>query len=130
MDYIKGVKTTENKDFGSMSSRLQDQELVRLLHAGMGMSTEANEFLDTLKKTIFYGKPLDKVNLIEELSDQMWYIAVALDQLGSSFEEAQKLNLKKLRTRYEKGFTQEAACNRDLSAELTALSSGGLDGDS
>lgn len=48
------------------------------LHATTGGLTEiGGEFADQLKAHIFYGKPLDVVNLGEELGDSWWYIAIA-----------------------------------------------------
>lgn len=120
-DYVDAVKRTENTDYQSMSNRLQDKELVRLLHAGVGVSTEANEFLDTLKKTIFYGKELDKINLREELSDMLYYITMALDELGFTMEEVMAKNMEKLKARYGDKFTEQAALNRDLNKERSIL---------
>ena len=45
----------------------------RLLHGVIGLVTETSELLDAIKKSLFYGKPLDKTNLIEELGDLLWY---------------------------------------------------------
>lgn len=46
-----------------------------LLHMNLGIITEVGEFLDGIKKNIAYNKPLDLVNLGEELADMAWYIA-------------------------------------------------------
>lgn len=120
------------KDFINLCLRTESKRLppadetsVRLLHAAMGMVTESGEFLDALKKHIFYGKPLDEVNLCEEIGDQLWYIAIALDALGSSFEMEMERVVKKLQTRYPERFTDEAAINRNLDAERSTLESFG-----
>jgi len=47
---------------------------VRLLHSGLGMSTEIAE----LQQAIDAG---DRVNVLEELGDILWYWAIALDAL-------------------------------------------------
>jgi NTP pyrophosphatase (non-canonical NTP hydrolase) len=47
-----------------------------LLHCVMGLSTEANELLDALKKSIFYGRELDVRNLKEEMGDIEYYMAI------------------------------------------------------
>lgn len=93
----------------------------RLLHAAMGLTTEAGEFLDALKKHLFYGKPLDLVNLREELGDIMWYLAIACDALGTTFEAEQARNIAKLKARYPDKFTSEAAIERDLEGERKVL---------
>lgn len=96
----------------------------RLLHAGIGLATEAGEFLDQLKKHVFYGKPLDKVNLKEELGDMMWYMAIALDELDSDFTTEQQRVINKLKARYPEKFSLESAENRDLDKEREVLESG------
>lgn len=94
---------------------------LRLLHAAMGMQTEVAEFTDALKKSLFYGKPLDVVNLKEEIGDALWYIEVALDVLESTTEEEQVRVINKLKARYPEKFTTEAALNRDLVKERQIL---------
>jgi len=93
----------------------------RLLHAQMGMQTETAEFTDALKKSIFYGKPLDVVNLKEELGDLMWYMAIAFDELGTNFETEGKRVIKKLKARFPEKFTNDKAENRDLDTERKIL---------
>ncbi|QMP18283.1 nucleotide pyrophosphohydrolase domain protein [Vibrio phage phiV141] len=93
----------------------------RLLHAGLGMLTEAVEFLEALHKAALKGEPVDKVNLGEELGDQFWYQAIAADELGTTFDKEQRTNIEKLQLRYPDKFTQKRANNRDLDAERKLL---------
>ena len=120
-NYIEKAIKTESKDFDKISNRLQDESMIRLLHAGIGLATESAEFLDALNKVIYYGKELDKVNLAEEIGDILWYCAVALDELGVSFEEVMEKNIAKLEARYPEKFTEEKAENRDLKTERDIL---------
>jgi NTP pyrophosphatase (non-canonical NTP hydrolase) len=99
----------------------EEVHLVDLLHAGIGMSTESAEFLDALKKHMFYGKPLDTVNLKEEVADQLWYCALALRALGANFEEVMETNIAKLKARYPNKFDEEKALTRDLETERKIL---------
>lgn len=119
--YIKDATRTESTNFAAMNERLNDDGLKRLLHAGIGLSTEAGEFLDALKKHIFYGKELDKVNLAEEMGDLFWYMAIVADELGFEFEEVMENNIAKLKARYGEKFTEEAAEKRDLNREREIL---------
>lgn len=98
-----------------------DKENCDLLHAAIGICTEGGEFLDALKKSMFYGKPLDKVNLREEIGDLMWYIAIACEALGTTIEEECQVNINKLRARYPDKFTSNDAINRDLEKERAIL---------
>lgn len=43
-------------------------------HMNLGVITEIGEVLDIFKKNLAYGKPIDVVNLGEELADISWYI--------------------------------------------------------
>ena len=53
-----------------------------ILHAGLGMTTEVGELVDQLKRHIFYKKPYDRVHLVEEVGDVLWYVALASRALG------------------------------------------------
>ena len=113
-DYIQNALKTESVHFDVSGKE-------RLLHAGIGLATESGEFLDALKKSIFYGKTLDTVNLKEELGDVLWYMAIALDALGTDFETEMEKNIKKLKARYGEKFSQESAEYRDLKKERALL---------
>ena len=120
-DYIKNAIKTESVDFMAIEGRLGKKENIRLLHAAMGLSTEAGEFLDSMKKHIFYGKPLDKINLAEELGDLFWYCAIVADEFGIEFEQVMERNIEKLKARYGDRFNEERAENRDLKLEREIL---------
>jgi NTP pyrophosphatase (non-canonical NTP hydrolase) len=120
-EYIKDAIKTESRDFEAMNSRLTDDGIKRLLHAGIGLSTEAGEFLDALKKHIFYGKDLDRVNLKEEMGDLFWYLAIACDELDVDFEPLMQRNIEKLKARYGEKFSETKAEQRDLSLEREIL---------
>jgi len=115
--YVEGVLKNESRDLDLIVPRAMTEVNIRLLHASMGFATETGEFVDALKKHIFYGRPLDKTNLIEELGDMFWYLGVASDVLGISFDEIMQVNHNKLFARYSKGFSSEEANNRDTDKE-------------
>lgn len=93
----------------------------RLLHAGLGLATEAGEFLDPLKKHFFYGKPIDETNLKEEVGDILWYCAIACDALGTTIDAEMRRNIAKLRARFPDKFSEENANVRDLDVERAVL---------
>lgn len=45
-----------------------------VLHMAVGVSGEAGELLDAIKKYTIYGKPLDRKNVVEELGDLEFYM--------------------------------------------------------
>ena len=120
-EYRKNVLVTETIDFGIITEKFKNPEIIRLLHAAMGLVTEAGEFIDMLKKHIYYDKPLDEVNLIEELGDIMWYFEVACDVLKVEREEVEEININKLRKRYPNGFSKKDAIERNLDIEREVL---------
>lgn len=94
---------------------------MNLLHAAMGIGTEAGELLDAFKRKLFYGKELDVVNVKEEIGDIMWYVAILLRELDLDFHELLQLNIDKLRARFPEKFTETHALNRDLGKEREVL---------
>jgi len=83
-----------------------------LLHAGVGISGEAGEILDALKKTWVYTKPLDVDNLKEELGDILFYVTALATNIGTTLPELMQGNIEKLRRRYPEGYTDAAAQRR------------------
>jgi NTP pyrophosphatase (non-canonical NTP hydrolase) len=118
-DYIEQSKRTANMDPEAVTKRVS--ECLSGLHAAIGMSTEANELLDVYKKFIYYGKPLDKVNIAEEIGDCMWYIALLCRSSGLDLEEIMETNIEKLKKRYPEKFTEASAITRDLNGEREVL---------
>ena len=88
----------------------------RLLTAAVGMSAEAGEFTEIVKKIVFQGKPVNQENLFHlkrELGDIMWYVSQACLGLDISLEEVIQMNFEKLSARYPEGaFSIERSENR------------------
>ncbi len=119
--YVENAIKTESRDFAAIGARLSEVRNQRLLHAGIGLATEAGEFLDSLKKHVFYGKALDTVNLAEEMGDLFWYCAIIADELNVDFASVMERNIAKLKARYGDKFSEERAHSRDLQTERTIL---------
>ena len=99
-----------------MELREEDFPTERLLTAAVGMSAEAGEFTEIIKKIIFQGKPVNQENLFHlkrELGDIMWYVSQACLGLDISLEEVIQMNFEKLSARYPEGaFSIERSENR------------------
>lgn len=119
-NYQQLALKTDHKSYDHVAARFTPS-MSRLTHAALGLSTEANEFADQLKKHLIYGKELDKTNLIEELGDVCWFLAIACDELGVSFKKIQEINIAKLNVRYGEKYTDEKAIKRDLNLEKQIL---------
>jgi hypothetical protein len=51
-------------------------------HAQIGMLTELGELGDLIKKEFAYGKEFDRVNLMEECGDFLWYLVLYAHESG------------------------------------------------
>lgn len=89
---------------------------VRLLEGLIGLSGEAGEAIDILKKCMFQGHDLDgeREHLAKELGDVMWYLALSADAIGYSLDEILEMNVAKLRERYPNGFEASRSRNRAI----------------
>lgn len=75
-DYVKNVLVTEAKNFTSLKERLSQERNIRLLHGGIGLSSELAELY-----TALYKDELDTINLKEEFGDFGWYLGIMVDEL-------------------------------------------------
>jgi len=122
--FVQGKLSKQSRDFDTMIESLvalkEDGDgigvqIPELLTAAVGLTAEAGEFDEIVKKMIFQGKPLDlanKIHLQKELGDLMFYVMVACLALGVTADEIIKMNRDKLEGRYKEGFTVEESENR------------------
>lgn len=113
--YLQAIKRTDT-DLGSEEKNNN--------HMLMGLSTEVGELIDVFKRQLAYGKPLDNVNIKEEIGDIMWYLGNLCNQRGYSLEECMGMNITKLYKRYPDKFSADNALVRDLEAERKVLEAG------
>jgi len=83
-----------------------------LVHMAMGVSGEAGELLDCIKKHAIYKKPIDMNNLIEELGDLEFYMEGIRQALGVKREDTIEANVMKLSIRYPKKYSNKHAQER------------------
>lgn len=119
-DEIKVQTLLESKD-GNREKISLSQEKIHIIHAMMGLISEAGEILEEVIKSSLENRELNKDNLKEESGDLLWYIALLLRNVGSDFETEAKRNTDKLFARYPEKFTSEKALNRDLEKEQEVL---------
>src|SRR5215216_502430 len=78
-------------------------ENAHLLHMAVGISGEAGELIDAVKKAAIYNKQIDRENIIEELGDIEFYMEGLRQGLGITREETIESNISKLSKRYGSG---------------------------
>jgi NTP pyrophosphatase (non-canonical NTP hydrolase) len=73
------------------------------LHMAIGVSGEAGELIDAIKKYVIYNKDVDRVNVVEEMGDIEFYMEGLRASLGITREETITANMVKLGKRYSGG---------------------------
>ena len=109
--FVNAVTSDESKDGEAFTARIadlyyQDFPTERMLTAAVGLSAEAGEFTEIVKKILFQGKPVNDENLFHlkrELGDIMWYFIQACIALDVTPEEIIEMNVDKLKARYPGG---------------------------
>ena len=109
--FVNAVTSQESKDPEAFTARVTDVynsdcPTERLLTAAVGMSAEAGEFTEVVKKIVFQGKPVNEENLFHlkrELGDIMWYVMQACMGLETCLDEIIEMNVEKLKARYPGG---------------------------
>ena len=111
IEFVRQTTSPASSDFAKLLARLteletQDADVSRLMTAAFGMSAEAGEFTEIVKKIFLQGKPYNDANIEHlkvELGDILWYAAQACMALDVSFEEVLERNYLKLSARYPEG---------------------------
>lgn len=86
---------------------------VNMMHAAVGIAGEAGELLDAIKKVVIYNKPIDMLNIIEELGDLEFYMEQLRQQFYIDREDTLVANVAKLYKRYEGAvYSDQAAQDR------------------
>lgn len=78
----------------------------------LGVTGEAGEVADYIKKVVGHHHPLDTNKLAKELGDVLWYVAVMANHVGWTLADLAQMNVDKLRARYPDGFSAAASINR------------------
>jgi len=78
-------------------------ENAHLLHMTLGISGEAGELIDAVKRMAIYGKELDMKNVVEDLGDLEFFLQGLRAGLGISRSETLRANMEKLSKRYPAG---------------------------
>lgn len=119
--FVDGVTSDTSKDSNLYIARLQELadaglDVARLDTAADGLSGEAGEIIDLMKKIKFHGKPWNEENrqkLIDEAGDIAWYWMQLCMALEVDPEEVMLRNIEKLQSRYPGGkFSVERSENR------------------
>ncbi|PEN09688.1 nucleoside triphosphate pyrophosphohydrolase family protein [Bacillus pseudomycoides] len=113
-EYQEATLRTWNKrnDFG-----------FRVSNAALGLTGEAGEVADLVKKAIYHGHGFQPAHcpgeengnvhkLALELGDIMYYVGIMAHEMGYTLQDIAEMNIAKLAKRYPDGFSREASKKR------------------
>ena len=111
IEFVRQTTSPASSEYPKLVDRLnelkaQGADVSRLMTAAFGMSAEAGEFTEVVKKIFLQGKPYTEENIFHmkrELGDLCWYLAQACMALDISFEQVLEMNYEKLSARYPEG---------------------------
>ena len=109
-DFVQVVTSAESNDTEMMILRIRELEnkvnVSLLITGAVGLSAEAGEFMEIVKKAIFQGKPMNDENIFHmkrELGDIMWYWVNSCRAIGLDPNDVIAENVRKLESRYPGG---------------------------
>ena len=92
VEFVSQTTSPASSDIAELMRRLteleveNDCDVPRLLTAALGISAEAGEFTEIVKKIVLQGKPYNEENIFHmkrELGDICWYLAQAFMALDT-----------------------------------------------
>ncbi|MES2971689.1 MAG: nucleoside triphosphate pyrophosphohydrolase family protein [Patescibacteria group bacterium] len=106
----------EYQEKATTTALFTGDEFMDLLHWTLGIGGEAGEITEKIKKIVRdkHGKvsDQDREDLMKEVGDVLWYLAVLTGHLGYSFDEVARVNLDKLQSRQKRGKLGGSGDNR------------------
>lgn len=87
-------------------------ETEMLVNSCLGLTGEAGEVADMVKKHLFQGHDIDLDKFRKELGDVRWYLEALAHWAGCTMDEIEEINILKLRARYPNGFSASASKER------------------
>lgn len=124
-EFVQAVTSKESNDLTSFMNRLDrldgnyeaygsdgeymhgpDINVPLLMTGSIGLTAEAGELIEIVKKMLFQGKPLNEENVFHmkrELGDIMWYWINTCRALNLDPNDVIAENVKKLEARYPGG---------------------------
>ena len=89
---------------------------VSFINKVLGVTGETGEFSDKIKKVMRDKKGVfteeDREEILKELGDVLWYVALVSLYLGMPLEDLAKMNLDKLASRRQRGTLKGSGDNR------------------
>lgn len=100
-------------EYQRLAMRTATHKCYDLANAALGLTGEAGEVADIIKKHLYQGHGLCPDEVIEELGDVIWYVALMADCFNVTLGFVMQQNITKLKARYPEGFDPVRSVNRE-----------------
>lgn len=107
-EYQEATKKTADYPSGDVLAGVNAE----VIYTGLGVSGEAGEVTEKIKKAMREGEDEYLDQLEDELGDVLWYIARLCDELGLNMGDVAENNIEKLLDRQERGVIKGQGDNR------------------
>lgn len=112
------------KEYSALAIRTINPNADPMMNSLLGIAGESGEICDYMKKVLYHDKPFDKLSLVSEVGDLLWYINQLLFSMDIEWSDVFEGNIKKLSQRYpDLTFSAVRANNKDVGAEMEAMRS-------
>ena len=102
----------EYQKLAMRTSNSEVSEIAHLVNGALGLTGEAGEVADIVKKHAMQGHALNTEHIAKECGDCLWYIAETATAIGYDLDTIMEMNIEKLKKRYPDGFSAERSQNR------------------
>ena len=85
---------------------------IMLVWCAIGVTGEAGEIAEVIKKGVFHQHGIDREKLLKEIGDTLWYLAGLCSVMDVDISTVMQQNIEKLRIRYPDGFNAEDSRRR------------------
>lgn len=92
------------KEYQRKAMRTATPKCYNTANAALGLTGEAGEVADEVKKCMYQGHPWQPSKIIEELGDVLWYVTLMAELMNVPLEYIMQANIEKLERRYPDGF--------------------------
>ena len=106
-DYVRDFRVHTSRT-ARMERLYMAGESATLAVMALGLTGEAGEVADEVKKILAHDKPIDRAKIANECGDVLFYIDRVLAHFGLDLADAMDANVRKLNERYPDGFDAAA----------------------
>lgn len=99
----------------------EGRTLQDLIHGTLGIFSESTEIAKSILESAKEGKEIDRLNIIEEVGDILWFANLIVEAMGTDWATVMDANIKKLARRYPSGYSDFNATNRNVAAEMAEI---------